>query len=231
MMSNILKTFSISNCVKVNFVYTLKGIEETLYYEKKKGYIHRKWAYSSNDNIKNPKSGEKAKLKIRDDKCKFIILVEESGLKPNVYQVFIEYDTDEIPEVEVQLNHVITHELVTTINKIIRKENEYIRKEKEYSALPEGVKNAITIDDLDFLNQAIKNNTWYRNQMERLLILFHILGTPLVRNWLEKLDIYSVSKKQSDLDSLAIYVASKLKESLPKTEREIIRLKLKGVNS
>ena len=194
--------------VKINFVESLKGFQTEIYFNKRKnGYIHRKMIYSN--------------LKIEPlKKNSQRIVNEEESLKPSKYNVFIEYELN-MDLISMDTNHIITKSLLDFINKTIQEENNLNERLKEYETLPQGVKNCIPFDDIEFLEEAIAKNTWYSRQVYRLDCLPFILESKLVKNWLSKLGIYSVSKNQEDLDCLAVYVAKKLITCLPHPENEI----------
>lgn len=211
--------------IEINFVdITLRGFETNIYFNKKNRYIHRKIIYS-NLKIKNPKVNSTKKIKINDDKCRYIIIVEENGLKAKKYTVYIRNDSV-IERIDIPTNHVITSDVLQYINEKILEENiikeKYQKDYEKYNSLPNGVKNCIPFEDIEFLEKAISENTWYRNQMERLTILPFVLKTKNVKNWLSKIGIYSVSKKQKDLDSIAIYVAFRLTKCLPLPEKDVV---------
>lgn len=211
--------------VKINFVGRLKGFQTEIYFNKKKdGYIHRKMIYS-NLKLEPLKKNSQRRFKIDTNQYKYIIIVEEESLKPPKYTVFIEYSLN-IEPITIETNHIITKSLLECINKAIHEENELNERYKEYATLPEGVKNCIPFDDFEPFEEAISKNTWYSRQVYRLNCLPFILESKLVKNWLSMLGIYSVSKKQEDLDCLAVYVAKRLTTCLPHPEKEILVKKL-----
>lgn len=211
--------------VKINFVESLKGFQTEIYFNKKKdGYIHRKMIYS-NLKLEPLKKNSQRRFKINNNQYKYIIIVEEESLKPPKYTVFIEYDLN-MDLISMDTNHIITKSLLDFINKTIQEENNLNERLKEYETLPQGVKNCIPFDDIEFLEEAIAKNTWYSRQVYRLDCLPFILESKLVKNWLSKLGIYSVSKNQEDLDCLAVYVAKKLTTCLPHPEKEMLVKKL-----
>ena len=220
----ILKTIKDNN-IEINFVdITLRGFETDLYFNKIKGYIHRKMIYS-NVKVENPKVGNTKKIKITNDKCYFILIVEENGLRPKKYTVYIKYDLV-MKKLSIQTNHIITSAVIQCINNKISEENEknsFIEEKRErYNLLPKGVKNCIPFEDIEYFENAISENTWYSKQMQRLTTLPFALKSPNVKRWLSKLGIYSISKEQKDLDNLAIYVAFRLTKCLPMPEKDII---------
>lgn len=206
--------------VKINFVESLKGFQTEIYFNKNKnGYIHRKMIYS-NLKIEPLKKNSQRSFKINTDDYKFIIIVEEQSLQSPQYTVFIKYDLN-MDLISMDTNHIITKSLLECINKDIHEENEINKKYEEYEKLPKGVKNCIPFDDVEFLEEAIAKNTWYSRQVYRLDCLPFILESPNTERWLKKLGIFSVSKVQKDLDSLAVYVAKKLTTCIPHPENEI----------
>lgn len=206
--------------VKINFVESLKGFQTEIYFNKnKKGYIHRKMIYS-NLKIEPLKKNSQRRFKIDTDDYKYIIIVEEDSIKHPLYTVFIQYQLN-MNLISMDTNHIITKSLLECINKVIHEENELNERYKEYETLPEGVKNCIPFDDIEFLEEAIAKNTWYSRQVYRLDCLPFILESPNTECWLKTLGIFSVSKVQKDLDSLAVYVAKKLTTCLPHPENEI----------
>ena len=206
--------------VKINFVESLKGFQTEIYFNKNKnGYIHRKMIYS-NLKIEPLKKNSQRRFKIDTNDYKYIIIVEEESLKPPKYTVFVEYSLN-IEPITIEINHIITKSLLDFINKTIQEENNLNERLKEYETLPQGVKNCIPFDDIEFLEEAIAKNTWYSRQVYRLDCLPFILESPNTERWLKKLGIFSVSKVQKDLDSLAVYVAKKLTTCIPHPENEI----------
>ena len=206
--------------IEINFVESLKGFQTEIYFNKNKnGHIHRKMIYS-NLKIEPLKKNSQRRFKIDTNDYKYIIIVEEESLKPPKYTVFVEYSLN-IEPITIEINHIITKYLLDFINKTIQEENNLNERLKEYETLPQGVKNCIPFDDIEFLEEAIAKNTWYSRQVYRLDCLPFILESKLVKNWLSKLGIYSVSKNQEDLDCLAVYVAKKLTTCLPHPENEI----------
>lgn len=206
--------------IEINFVESLKDFQTEIYFNKRKdGYIHRKMIYS-NLKIEPLKKNSQRRFKIDTNDYKYIIIVEEESLKPPKYTVFVEYSLN-IEPITIEINHIITKSLLDFINKTIQEENNLNERLKEYETLPQGVKNCIPFDDIEFLEEAIAKNTWYSRQVYRLDCLPFILESKLVKNWLSKLGIYSVSKNQEDLDCLAVYVAKKLTTCLPHPENEI----------
>lgn len=206
--------------IEINFVESLKGFQTEIYFNKNKnGHIHRKMIYS-NLKIEPLKKNSQRRFKIDTNDYKYIIIVEEESLKPPKYTVFVEYSLN-IEPITIEINHIITKSLLDFINKTIQEENNLNERLKEYETLPQGVKNCIPFDDIEFLEEAIAKNTWYSRQVYRLDCLPFILESKLVKNWLSKLGIYSVSKNQEDLDCLAVYVAKKLTTCLPHPENEI----------
>lgn len=204
--------------VKINFVESLKGFQTEIYFNKnKKGYIHRKMIYS-NLKIEPLKKNSQRRFKIDTDDYKYIIIVEEDSIKHPLYTVFIQYQLN-MNLISMDTNHIITKSLLECINKVIHEENELNERYKEYETLPEGVKNCIPFDDVEFLEEAIAKNTWYSRQVYRLDCLPFILESPNTERWLKKLGIFSVSKVQKDLDSLAVYVAKRLTIGLPHPEK------------
>lgn len=211
--------------VKINFVESLKGFQTEIYFNKRKdGYIHRKMIYS-NLKIEPLKKNSQRRFKINTNDYRYIIIVEEESLKPPKYTVFIEYSLN-IEPITIETNHIIKNSLLEYINKAIHEENELNERYKEYETLPEGVKNCIPFDDLEFLEEAIAKNTWYSRQVYRLDCLPFILESPNTERWLKKLGIFSISKVQKDLDSLAVYVAKRLTIGLPYPEKGRIVKKL-----
>ena len=211
--------------IEINFVESLKGFQTEIYFNKNKnGHIHRKMIYS-NLKIEPLKKNSQRRFKIDTNDYKYIIIVEEESLKPPKYTVFVEYSLN-IEPITIEINHIITKYLLDFINKTIQEENNLNERLKEYETLPQGVKNCIPFDDIEFLEEAIAKNTWYSRQVYRLDCLPFILESKLVKNWLSKLGIYSVSKNQEDLDCLAVYVAKKLTTCLPHPENEIFITKI-----
>lgn len=211
--------------IEINFVESLKGFQTEIYFNKRKnGYIHRKMIYS-NLKIEPLKKNSQRIVNISTDDYKYIIIVEEESLKPSKYNVFIEYELN-MDLISMDTNHIITKSLLDFINKTIQEENNLNERLKEYETLPQGVKNCIPFDDIEFLEEAIAKNTWYSRQVYRLNCLPFILESKLVKNWLSKLGIYSVSKNQEDLDCLAVYVAKKLTTCLPHPEKEMFVKKI-----
>ncbi len=211
--------------IEINFVESLKGFQTEIYFNKRKnGYIHRKMIYS-NLKIEPLKKNSQRIVNISTDDYKYIIIVEEESLKPSKYTVFVEYSLN-IEPITIEINHIITKSLLDFINKTIQEENNLNERLKEYETLPQGVKNCIPFDDIEFLEEAIAKNTWYSRQVYRLNCLPFILESKLVKNWLSKLGIYSVSKNQEDLDCLAVYVAKKLTTCLPHPEKEMFVKKI-----
>lgn len=211
--------------IEINFVESLKGFQTEIYFNKNKnGHIHRKMIYS-NLKIEPLKKNSQRRFKIDTNDYKYIIIVEEESLKPPKYTVFVEYSLN-IEPITIEINHIITKSLLDFINKTIQEENNLNERLKEYETLPQGVKNCIPFDDIEFLEEAIAKNTWYSRQVYRLDCLPFILESKLVKNWLSKLGIYSVSKNQEDLDCLAVYVAKKLTTCLPHPEKEMFVKKI-----
>lgn len=206
--------------IEINFVESLKGFQTEIYFNKRKdGYIHRKMIYS-NLKLEALKKNSQRRFKIDTNGYKYIVIVEEESFKIPKYTVFIEYSLN-IEPITIETNHIITKSLLECINKVIHEENEINERHKEYETLPQGVKNCIPFDDIEFLEEAIAKNTWYSRQVYRLDCLPVILGSPIVELWLKRLEIFSVSKVQQDLDSLAVYVAKRLTKCLPYPEKEI----------
>ena len=210
--------------IEINFVdITLRGFETNIYFNKKNRYIHRKIIYS-NLKIKNPKVNSTKKIKINDDKCRYFIIVEENGLKAKKYTVYIRNDSV-IERIEIPTNHVITSDILQYINEKILEENiikeNYKKDYEKYNSLPNGVKNCIPFEDVEYLEKSISENTWYSKQMERITTLPFVIKSPNVKRWLSKLGISSMSKKQRDLDNLSIYVALQLTRGLPMPEKDI----------
>lgn len=211
--------------VKINFVESLKGFQTEIYFNRKKnGYTHRKMVYS-NKKIEKLKKNSRRLFKITDNDYKFIIIVEEDGLKPPKYTVFIEYSVN-MDLVSMETNHIITMEIIEFINKTIKEENEINERYKEYETLPQGVRNCIPFDNIEFLEEAIAKNTWYSRQVYRLDCLPFILESKNTKRWLSKLEISYISKQQKDLDCLAVYVAKRLTTCLPYPEKKIFDKKL-----
>lgn len=210
--------------IEINFVESLKGFQTEIYFNRKKnGYTHRKMVYS-NKKIENLKRNSQRPFKITDDDYKFIIIVEEDGLKHPKYDVFIEYSLN-MDLVSMETNHIITKEILEYINKTIQEENEINERYKEYETLPQGVRNCIPFEDIEFFEEAISKNTWYSRQVYRLDCLPFILENKNTERWLSNLGISSMSKKQKDLDCLAVYVAKRLTTCLPYPEKEIFTKK------
>lgn len=219
----ISKTIKVKN-IEVNFVdITLRGFETHLYFNKTEGYIHRKIIYS-NVKVENPKVNSTKKVKINNDRCRYIIIVEENGLKEKKYTVYIKNDLF-VEQINIPTNHIITSKVIQYINEKITEENEkkafFEKERKKYNSLPKGVRNCIPFEDIEYLENAISENTWYSKQMERITTLPFVLKSPNVKRWLSALDICSMSKKQRDLDNLAIYVALRLTRCLPMPEKDI----------
>lgn len=211
--------------IKINFVESLKGFQTEIYFNRKKnGYTHRKMVYS-NRKIEKLKKNSQRLFKITDDDYKFIIIVEEDGLKHPKYDVFIEYSLH-MDFVSMEINHIITKEILEYINKTIQEENEINERYKEYETLPQGVRNCIPFEDIEFLEETIAKNTWYSRQVYRLDCLPFILESKNAKRWLSKLGISSISKQQKDIDCLAVYVAKRLTTCLPYPEKKIFDKKL-----
>lgn len=214
-----IKAFKEKN-LTVNFMLSLKGQEIQLFYNFDGKSTHRKTAYSDYE-IKNPKKGEKKTIKIENDNSEYILIVEQRTNRPNNYTIFIRYDMN-MKELAIPENYIISKDLLDNINKYIREENSNNKKFERYSQYPEFVQKCIPFEDIAFFEESISKNKWYRNQFERLIILKYIIGSPLVKRWLSKIGVYTTTKKQDEMDNLALYIAKIFAESLPDLEKKII---------
>ena len=211
----IIKTVVEKN-LTVHFVDSLEGHSIQLFCNTEGKTTHKKSAYSDQE-IKNPKKGEKKTVKIRKDYSSYILIVEQRENFPNKYTIYIRHSTD-IREICICENYIITKELLSCINKCIKDENNYNR----YTNYPEFVQKCIPFEDIDSFEKAISDKRGCKNKFENIKVLKFAIGSPLVCGWLSKMGITSSSKEQEEIDHLALYIAKILVERMPDLEKEII---------
>ena len=218
----VTKTLENKN-LRIYFVEGIKDFKTEVYYNQTRDTYHWKRVYAS-DSKASPKKNTQEVFK-NSGNSKVVIVVEEETNKVRKYTVYIEYSL-EIEKFSYLPNRIITQEVIDYINKVIEDENVYNQKIKAYNAFPECVQMCIPYEDIGYFEEAICKASKYNKNVYRLDCLEAILKTGLVKNWLSKMDIFTLCKDQKTLDLFAIYVAKRLVKFLPSIERNIFEKRI-----
>lgn len=214
----IINTISDNN-IKIHFVEdSLKGFSTEIYLKVIKGRQHRRTVITDREEI-SAKPNKKKNITI-DGETKFILIIEEESIYHKMFELYIQY-SDKYDSISLPKNYIVKEDVVDKINTLLLERNEYNKKWREYIKLPQGVRNCYPMEKIPLLFDIIAQNTWYRNQKDRLAAVPFVLDSPNANRWLSKLGAVSASNDIKDLNSLIIFISLRLIVGLPHPEKTV----------
>ena len=207
------------NNIKIHFVEdSLKGFSTEIYLKVIKGRQHRRTVITDREEI-SAKPNKKKNITI-DGETKFILIIEEESIYHKMFELYIQY-SDKYDSISLPKNYIVKEDVVDKINTLLLERNEYNKKWREYIKLPQGVRNCYPMEKIPLLFDIIAQNTWYRNQKDRLAAVPFVLDSPNANRWLSKLGAVSASNDIKDLNSLIIFISLRLIVGLPHPEKTV----------
>ena len=214
----IINTITDNN-IKIHFVEdSLKGFSTEIYLKVIKGRQHRRTVITDREEI-SAKPNKKKNITI-DGETKFILIIEEESIYHKMFELYIQY-SDKYDSISLPKNYIVKEDVVDKINTLLLERNEYNKKWREYIKLPQGVRNCYPMEKIPLLFDIIAQNTWYRNQKDRLAAVPFVLDSPNANRWLSKLGVVSVSNDINDLNCLIIFISLRLIVGLPHPEKTV----------
>lgn len=214
----IINTITDNN-IKIHFVEdSLKGFSTEIYLKVIKGRQHRRTVITDREEI-SAKPNKKKNITI-DGETKFILIIEEESIYHKMFELYIQY-SDKYDSISLPKNYIVKEDVVDKINTLLLERNEYNKKWREYIKLPQGVRNCYPMEKIPLLFDIIAQNTWYRNQKDRLAAVPFVLDSPNANRWLSKLGAVSASNDIKDLNSLIIFISLRLIVGLPHPEKTV----------
>ena len=215
MSTNTIK----DNNIIIHFVEnTLKGFSIEIYSKVINGRQHRRTVITDREEI-SAKPNKKKNITI-DGETKFILIIEEESIYHKMFELYIQY-SDKYDSISLPKNYIVKEDVVDKINTLLLERNEYNKKWREYIKLPQGVRNCYPMEKIPLLFDIIAQNTWYRNQKDRLAAVPFVLDSPNANRWLSKLGAVSASNDIKDLNSLIIFISLRLIVGLPHPEKTV----------
>ena len=207
------------NNIIIHFIEKpLKGFSIEIYSKVINGRQHRRTVITDREEI-SVKINKKKNITI-DEESKFVLIIEEESIYHKTFELYIK-DSDKYDSISLPKNYIVKEEVVDKINTLLQEQNEYNKKWREYIKLPQGVRNCYPMEEIPVLFDIIAQNTWYRNQKDRLAAVPFVLDSPNAIRWLSKLGAVSASNDIKDLNSLILFISLRLIVGLPNLEKMV----------
>ncbi len=215
------------NNIIIHFVENpLKGFSIEIYSKVINGRQHRRTVITDKEEI-SAKPNKKKNITI-DEESKFVLIIDEDSIYHKMFELYIKY-SDKYDSISLPKNYIVKEDVVDKINTLLLERNEYNKKWREYIKLPQGVRNCYPMEKIPLLFDIIAQNTWYRNQKDRLAAVPFVLDSPNANRWLSKLGAVSASNDIKDLNSLILFISLRLVTGLPNLEKMVSEKLLKSL--
>lgn len=215
------------NNIIIHFVENpLKGFSTEIYSKVINGRQHRRTVMT--DKVEFSVKLNKKKNITIDEESIFVLIIEEDSIYHKMFELYIKY-SEKYDAISLPKNYIVKEDVVDKINTLLLERNEYNKKWMEYIKLPQGVRNCYPMEEIPVLFDIIANNTWYRNQKDRLAAVPFVLDSPNAIRWLSKLGAVSASNDIKDLNSLILFISLRLIVGLPNLEKMVSEKLLKSL--
>ena len=224
----ITYTYTINdNNINIYFVEdSLKGFSTEIFSKVIKGRQHRRIVITDKQEF-SAKPNKRKKITI-DLESDFVLIVEEKSIYYKIYELYI-VDKKEFKDFSLPKNYIVKDVVVEKIKQLLEEKNKYNEKLSEYEKLPQGVRNCYPMEEISQLYDIISENTWYRNQKDRLAAVPFVLDSPNAIRWLLKLGIVNVPKNIEDANSLVIFISLRLTTCLTEYDKAVAEKLLKSL--